>query len=323
MSSVTTVLGRIDQNDLGFVLPHEHLFINLMRERRADGLLIDEDLVAEEVRAFRDLGGATVFDLTSAELTHGAAMDAGARPYPPGATRDPANVEAVRRVAKATGVQVVLGTGHYRDPYLDLEWIDRHRVEEIAEEIVRDLTEGFPGTDVRAGLIGEVGADKWYISAAEERSLRAAARAQRQTGAAIYTHAARWPVGLPQLDLLISAGADPERIAIGHCDLVLTPGYAGQIAARGAYVGVDTINTDSAVEVERRVRMVLSLVRAGHIDRVLLSHDVCLVSQLRAYGGGGYVFVPGVFRERLLRAGLDPEEYNHITRANPARLVCR
>ncbi|MEV0222308.1 hypothetical protein [Streptomyces sp. NPDC050704] len=170
--------------------------------------------------------------------------------------------------------------------------------------------------------IGEVGCDKWYISAAEERSLRAAARAQRASGAAVHTHAARWPVGLPQLDLLTSEGADPARVAIGHCDTVTAPGYAEQIARRGAYVGVDTINTDHAGEVDRRVRMVLDLVRAGYIDNILLSHDVCLISQLRAHGGGGYGFVHTRFREQLLAAGLDAGEFEHITTANPARLLC-
>ncbi|MEE1801069.1 hypothetical protein PUR57_20690 [Streptomyces sp. JV176] len=323
-STVSTARGPVARQELGTVLPHEHLFINLMRERRADGLIADETTVTEELNVFTALGGGTVVDLTTAELTPGASPDAGASPPPPpGASRDPANVLAVRRVAEATGLHVVLGTGHYRDPFLDRDWFDRHGVDAIAEEIVRDLTEGFPGTGgVRAGVIGEVGCDKWYISAAEERSMRAAARAQRVSGAAIHTHAARWPVGLAQLDLLTSEGGDPTRVAIGHCDTVTAPGYAERIARRGAYVGIDTINTDHPGEVRRRVGMVLDLVRAGHIDNILLSHDVCLVSQLRAHGGGGYGFVHTGFRERLLAAGLDAGEFEHITRANPARLLC-
>lgn len=322
-STVSTARGPVARQELGTVLPHEHLFINLMRERRGDGLIADEAAVTEELSVFTGLGGATVVDLTSAELTPGAAPDAGIAPPPPGASRDPANVLAVQRVAEATGLHVVLGTGHYRDPFLDRDWFDRHGADAIAEEIVRDLTEGFPGTGgIRAGIIGEVGCDKWYISAAEERSLRAAARAQRTTGAGIHTHAARWPVGVAQLDLLTSEGADPARIAVGHCDTVTAPGYAEQIARRGAYVGVDTINTDHPREVDHRVRMVLDLVRAGYIDNILLSHDVCLLSQLRAHGGGGYGFVHTGFRERLLAAGLDAGEFEHITTANPARLLC-
>ncbi|MFJ5306953.1 phosphotriesterase [Streptomyces sp. NPDC088350] len=322
-STVSTARGPVACQELGTVLPHEHLFINLMRERRGDGLIADEAAVTEELSVFTGLGGATVVDLTSAELTPGAAPDTGAAPPPSDASRDPANVLAVQRVAEATGLHVVLGTGHYRDPFLDRDWFDRHGADAIAEEIVRDLTEGFPGTGgIRAGIIGEVGCDKWYISAAEERSLRAAARAQRATGAGIHTHAARWPVGVAQLDLLASEGADPARIAVGHCDTVTAPGYAEQIARRGAYVGVDTINTDHPREVDHRVRMVLDLVRAGYIDNILLSHDVCLLSQLRAHGGGGYGFVHTGFRERLLAAGLDAGEFAHITTANPARLLC-
>lgn len=323
MSTVVTALGPVPSEELGTVLPHEHLFINLTRDRQADGLLADANLIVRELSAFRELGGGALFDLTSAELTRGAAPDAcQTKPGPPG-TRDPANVRALRAVSQESGLHIVLGTGHYRDPFLDRDWFDRHDVDAIAEELVRDLTEGFPGTDVRAGLIGEVGADKWYISAAEERSLRAAARAHRATGAAIYTHAAPWPVGLPQLELLISEGVDPSLIAIGHCDLVTTPGYIEEISQRGAYIGIDTICTSQPSEVRRRVEQVMALVRLGCIDQILLSHDVCLASQLRVNGGGGFGFVHTGFREALLDAGLSCDEFRHITTANPARLVCR
>ena len=319
MPYVWTALGRVDTADLGLVLPHEHLFINMMRERRGDGLVNDPALVTAEVEQFRRLGGRTIVDLTSAELTAGSTPDA--KPGTPSTSRDPANVRAVREVARTTGVHVVLGTGHYRDPYLDRGWFDRNTVDAIAEGIVRDLTDGFAGTGVRAGIIGEIGADQWYVSAVEERSFRAAARASCRTGAAVYTHAARWPVGLAQLDLLLAEGADPARIAVGHCDTVALDGYHEDVAGRGAYVGIDTINTANAYEVDRRVALVMRLVRGGHLDRILLSQDVCLVSQLRSHGGGGYTFVQRDFRERLLAAGLTAEEFGHLTEVNPARLV--
>ncbi|MEV6231058.1 hypothetical protein AB0L88_24655 [Saccharopolyspora shandongensis] len=320
MPSAMTASGPVDRDRLGPTLPHEHLFINLLRERRGDGLITDERLVTAEVGAFAELGGSTIVDLTSAELTVGAAPDP--RSESAGDTRDPENVLAVARVAKAAGLNVVLGTGHYRDPFLDRDWFDRHDPDQIAEQLVRDLTEGFPGTGIRAGIIGEIGADKWYISAAEERSFRAAARAHRATGAAIYTHAARWPIGLPQLDLLAEEDVAPERIAIGHCDLVEKPGYALEIARRGAYVGIDTIFTANPHEVRRRVALVVELARAGHLDQILLSHDVCVKSQLSAYGGTGYTFLWSAFRDALREAGIDDGEFERITVANPARLLC-
>lgn len=319
--TVTTALGDRAAAALGPVLPHEHLFINLMRERRGDGLVSDEALVAEEVAAWARPGGSTIFDLTTAELTPGSVP--GGTADETGWSRAPSNVAAVQRVSKVTGVDVVLGTGHYRDPFIDRARMDRHGVDAIADEIVRDLDDGFPGTDARAGIIGEIGADAWFVSAAEERSLRAAARAGLRTGAAVYTHAARWPVGLAQLELLREEGVDPARIAIGHCDTVPQDGYALEVARSGAYVGIDTVNNRTPRLVDWTVRLVLELVRAGHLDRILLSHDVCTTSHLQAFGGNGFGFVGGDLSAILLDAGLEAEELDRITVTNPARLAAR
>ena len=203
---------------------------------------------------------------------------------------------------------VVLGTSRYRDPYLSEAAVDRVGTEAIADEIVRDLEEGFPGTGVRAGLIGEVGADRWYVSAREERVLRAAARAHRRTGAPIYTHAARWPVGRDQLALLREEGVDPSQVAIGHVDTVPDDDYALELARAGAYVGLDTINNARPSTVARVVATVVQLVRAGHSSQILLSHDVCLTSHLAANGGNGFGFVLGGLRDSLINAGLDADE---------------
>lgn len=317
MSEIITALGPVDQ--LGTVLPHEHLFINLMREQRGDGLLNSEAIIVDEVSSFADQGGHALFDLTTAELTHGSTPDA--VPSADWNLRAPANIRAIKRLSMATGVHVVLGTGHYRDPYLDRGWFDRHSVDAIADGIVRDLTDGFPETDVRAGIIGEIGADKWYVSAAEERSFRAAARAAKRTGAPIYTHAARWPVGLVQLDLLAEERLDMSRVAVGHCDTVPLEGYAIEIARRGAYVGLDTLRPRKPNSVKRTVGLVMDLVRAGHLNQILLSHDVCLASHLRANGGEGFGFVLAGMRSGLLEAGLSIQQFETITAVNPARLI--
>jgi phosphotriesterase-related protein len=215
----------------------------------------------------------------------------------------------------------VVGTGHYRDPYLDVDWFDRHGIEMIAELLVRDIEQGMAGTGIRAGIIGEIGADKWFVSALEERSFRAAARAQRRTGLAITTHAARWPVGLAQLDIVQSEGVDPRRVIIGHCDSVNLPEYHEKIVARGAFVQFDTIRGRSTYDIRLRVELVMNLVKHGYVDQILLSHDVCTTSHLSSYGGGGYTVVGTIFREALLEAGLAPEEFDHISIDNPRRAL--
>jgi phosphotriesterase-related protein len=328
MPPAMTVTGPVEADALGHVLPHEHVFINLLAEYRAEGLLNDATRMAEELTAFREVGGGTLVELTPAELTAGAAPDPlglyrkvpEPAPGPPG-SRAAANVHELRALATETGVNIIMGTGHYRDPYLDKAWFDRTSVDEIADGIVRELTDGVAGTGVRAGIIGEIGADRWYVSAAEERSFRAAARAHQRTGVPITTHAARWPVGTAQLDILVSEGVDPLRVIIGHCDGVNIPEYHRDLARRGAYVQYDLIRGADAWETASRVRMVVGMVRDGLIDHVLLSHDVCGVKQLKTAGGWGYTFIRTRFTELLAEAGLDAGEIDQIVVDNPRRAL--
>jgi predicted metal-dependent phosphotriesterase family hydrolase len=294
---IMTVTGPIAPDELGVVLPHEHVFIDLVREYRGSGLLIDEELACAELRALTGAGGRTLVDLTTDEIG-----------------RDPA---ALRRVSEATGIFIVMGCGHYRDPYLDRDWFDRTPVDAIADEIVCDITEGVGSSGIRAGIIGEIGADRGYISAAEERSFRAAARAHLRTGVTINTHAARWPVGLAQLRLLAEEGVDPRRVIVGHTDSVPVPGYQLDLVRQGCYVSFDSIGTGSLYNTRRAADYVLDLVRAGFGSQILLSHDVCLHDHLRAAGGCGYAYVLTEFLAMLTVAGLDEEQVRAFTTDNP------
>ncbi len=292
-----TVTGPVGPDQLGVVLPHEHVFIDLVAEYRGSGLLNDEHLACQELRALRAAGGGTLVDLTLDEIG-----------------RDPAGL---RRVSEATGISIVMGCGHYRDPYLDRDWFDRTAVDAIADELVRDITEGVRGTGIRAGIIGEIGADRGFVSAAEERSFRAAARAHLRTGLTISTHAARWPVGIAQLDLLAEEGVDPRRVIVGHTDSVPMPGYHLALVRKGCYVSFDSIGTGSPYDTARAVDYVLELVRAGFGAQILLSQDVCLRDHLQACGGCGYAYLLTGFLPLLTAAGLDPEQVSSFVTDNP------
>jgi predicted metal-dependent phosphotriesterase family hydrolase len=298
--NVMTVRGPVPSAELGVTLPHEHLFIDLLREYRGTGLLHDEALTIEEVRAFRAAGGSTIVDCTSEGLG-----------------RDPVGL---RRVSEATGVQIVMGSGHYRRPYLDEVRLDRMSVDQIAAEIVRDLTNGVGDTGIRAGIIGEIGCDR-HIGALEERVFRAAARAHRETGVTITTHAARWPVGEAQLDLLAEEGVDPGRVIVGHCDMVPDPAYHERLARRGAWVQFDTIQGVNEWDTQRRLGWIRSLFDAGLEGRLLLSHDVCLTTDLAAYGGPGYAYLLTGFREHFDAAGFPGSAWTTLMQINPRRAL--
>jgi phosphotriesterase-related protein len=301
MDHVMTVTGPVAASELGVTLPHEHVFINLMREYRGDGLLHDEQLMCEEVARFAHAGGGTIVDVTTAELGR--------------------NPLGLQRISSATGVKIVMGTGHYRDPYLDREWFDRMSAAQIADLMVAEVEQGIDGSGVRAGIIGEIGADKWYVSASEERSFRAAALTQRRTGLTITTHAARWPVGREQLRILVEAGADPRRVIVGHCDTVPDVAYHEELARAGAFVQFDCIQGETAYQVEREAGYVLNLLAKGFGAQVLLSHDICLTSNLSVNGGCGYDYIPTRFLQVLREKGVRDADIEMLTIDNPRRAL--
>jgi predicted metal-dependent phosphotriesterase family hydrolase len=306
---VETVLGPVAPTELGWVLPHEHTAIALWHiPARWDywELRRDEPAIVEELAAFRTAGGGTLVDLTL-----------------PGVGRDP---EWLARISRATGLHVVMGAGWYRGAYYPPEaLIDRRTVDSLADEIVRDIETGVGGTGIRAGIIGEIGADKPWLSAQEERVHRAVARAARRTGAAISTHAAQSAVGLDQLDVFESEGADLTRVVIGHSDSNPDPAYHLAIAERGAMVEFDFIGMSftplERFGEDRLVENLCSLLAAGHVERVMLSQDVCHDSQLKRYGGNGYTYLAEAFLPRLRAAGVSEAEIETMTVANPQRLL--
>jgi phosphotriesterase-related protein len=282
-------------------LPHEHVFIDLMNEYKKEGVLNDARLAESELKKFVAIGGRSLVDCTSLELG-----------------RDPRALEAI---ASATGLNIVMGSGHYRDPYIDRDLMDRKGVAGLAKALIDEIEHGFEDSGIRPGIIGEVGSNRGWVSSTEERALRVAAKAHLATGLTIMTHAARWPLGLPQLDVLCEVGVDPRCVIVGHCDMVPSMEYHEAIAARGAFAEFDTIRGEQDYMTNRQVEYVVNLARKGYLEQVLISHDVCLTSLYTANGGKGYAFVTGPFVERLRAAGLTEDDVNTLIVDNPARAL--
>jgi phosphotriesterase-related protein len=306
---VQTVRGPIGPGGLGFTLPHEHTAISLWHiANRWDywELRGDEPVIIDELRRFAAAGGSGLVDLTL-----------------PGVGRDPAWLVGL---SEATGLHIVMGAGWYREAYYPAEaLVDRRSVDDLGDEIVRDATDGVDGSGVRAGIIGEIGTDKPWLSAQEERVHRAAARAARRTGLAITTHAVQSRVGLDQLTVFEAEGADLSRVVIGHADSYPDVAYHLAIVERGASVEFDFLGMSFTPRERhgegRIVESICDLLARGHVERILLSQDVCHDSQLTRYGGNGYTYLVDTFLPRLREAGVSDDEIRTITVDNPRRLL--
>jgi phosphotriesterase-related protein len=305
---VMTVSGPIPPERLGFTLPHEHTGIHLWHiEKRWDywELTPDEDLILEELQDFRRRGGATLVDLTLE-----------------GVGRDP---HRLRRLAGATGLNIVMGCGWYRGAHYPAEaLIDRRSVDELAADMVKEFEDGVGVTGIRPGIIGEIGTDKPWVSALEERVHRAAARASVATGMAITTHGVQSTVGLAQLRIFTDEGVDPSRVVIGHADSHHDIDFYLEVLATGANLQFDFLGhrfgSEESLE-PRLVETIVELLERGFAPQLLLSQDVCHNSQLKANGGFGYVYLQQHFLPTLRTAAVGEGEIRTMTIDNPARIL--
>ena len=332
-STVQSVTGPIGPDDLGLTLPHEHIFINMTPTEPRDGFMtVWEERVAD-IEKFKATGGRTLFDVTNAELSDHAFPvyfdkdPAHAVKNPITGSRSVANVMATKAIAEETGINVILGVGHYFDHYFDVDWFERNSTDQIAEYLVADLEDEIPGTGVRAGFVGEVASDLPYITAREERSFRAAGRAAARTGVMVSTHAPTFPTAETQIDILTAEGVAPERIVIGHTDTVKSLDYSVDLLKRGVYIEYDCMMAVKAGgqvaehELRRRVEYVRDLVEMGYADRILLSQDVSQRSHQAAMGGPGLTFIFEEFAEAATAAGVEPEILRMMNMDNPRRVL--
>lgn len=340
---VQTVLGPIAPEQLGVTMTHEHLLIDLMpyflvpeeaslrsyadrpitmdilgkmgtiwAMNKANLRYYDERVSVQEALRYMHAGGGSVVDTTDFDLA-----------------RDPL---ALQRISRATSLNVIMGAGHYV-PLAHPPNMGELTEEEIRERIVRDVTVGVGDTGVRSGVIGELG-NVYPLSENERKALRAAARAQAETGCPISVHpGAHDDSCMEILDVLVEAGADPANVIMGHLDFAMKDSAKLlELAEAGCYMEHDLFGfEDSGLyymgqypEMKsdaQRIEALEILVSNGHLSQVLVGQDVCQSRQLNRYGGKGYAHILENIVPRLRGRGFTDQHIDAILIENPARAL--
>jgi len=340
---VQTVLGMIEPEDVGITSNHEHILfdmsdqwlepataserglaygkitmenLGIVRARygaiKENMYQLDVSLAIEEVKRFKYAGGGTLVELSQNGLQ-----------------RDPVGLA---HIAKATGANIVMGSGYYIGS-THPEDMDTRTEEEIADEVVHDILEGVGSTGVHAGIIGEIGnSDPWTPN--EKKVLRACALAQKRTGAPMNIHPGITDeLALEHIALVKEAGADLNHIAISHVD-----GYHysldthRKIFEAGCYVEYDgfgnslytapyagrLINWHSDAT---RIDVIQQLIEDGFINQILLGGDICFKCSLAAYGGFGYAHIINNLIPLMRHKGMTEEQIHTLTVENPTQFL--
>ena len=298
---IRTVEGDILPDELGVTDSHSHIFIAVpdwVRKKDPDLALDDMEMDLEEMLLFKRAGGSSFVDCT--------AIDYG---------RD---VRALSEISKRSGVNIIAIAGFKEDPFIKA-WLNDQplNADEVEDRLVREVKEGVDNTGIRCGVL-KASTSYNRVTSLEETMLRVCARAHLRTGAPIVTHCTGGTMGLEQLQIFESEGANLQRIAIGHCDLNPDPWYAKAIAARGAFVAYDSVGKTKYHPDSQRVEALRALVEAGYRKQILLGMDIGRKSDCKVKSGGlGHGWLLTHFVPRLLEEGFDEKICHEFLVENP------
>lgn len=349
--TIVTVDGRLDPEDAGVAITHEHLFVDVAdawydppdesyeRELAEDEIRLENlwyvrrnSLAHRENVRLDSLGEA----IDEVSRYHRAGGDLLVDVTPKNIGRDP---ERVRGVARETGLNVVHGTAYYTKP-AHPPGVEEMSTGDIEAEFVSDVREGIGDTDVQAGIIGELGTSGDVLDE-EKRVLRAGARAALRTGASVTIHPPLMESEYPPshyaheiLDVLTDEGLPAERVVLGHQDMVDELDHPDiddqlELAERGAFVEFDLWGWEAYITGQEhaapsdnwRAKATMEFIDQDLHSQLLFSHDVNHKWQRTKYGGFGYAHLLENIVPMLESHGVDQEALDQVFVENPRRML--
>lgn len=299
-----TTLGPKSKSELGMILPHEHVFVDLRTpDQPGYAEAVTEDVVrlmAPEIERIKKLGVTALVECSTGGVGRRADIDLA--------------------VSLATDFPIVVPTGNYREPWIP-EWVRHASEKELEAWMLAELTEQIGETGFQAGWI-KLSAGDDGMTALETKILRAAARAAAQTDAVIGSHTIRGRVVMDQLDVIEAEGYRADRFISIHTQEEKDFAYNVAVAERGAWIEYDHVGRAGDDEV---AALVIRALEAGCGDRLLLSHDRGWFDPALPMGGTPkpYTHLSTVLLPELKRRGVDDGTLIRLTHDNPFEAFAR
>jgi len=282
------------------IYAHEHLTIDLSGHKNNPDCHLDDRFAAlEDLRVLPELGVFRVIDQTNR-----------------GMGRDPVYAQSL---ADEAGIKLLHATGWYKEPFLPEEFY-RYSEKQLCDIMISELRDGIAGTGLCASFIGEVGTGEDVVSPAEEKLLRASARAHAETGAPICTHTSMGRLGLEHIGIFREFSVALEKVVLSHIDLSGDMEYMLRLLDTGANIAFDTVGKLSYQPDTLRAQWLVELCSRGYGGQIVLSMDITRKSHYKANGGPGYAYMLDTFLPMLREAGCGKHELEAMLTHNPARI---
>lgn len=304
MKQLFTTLGPRSRAELGMILPHEHVFVDLRTPdqpgyRQAD-IADVVALMVPQIEAIKAQGVTALVECTTGGVGRRADIDLA--------------------VSRAANFPIVVPTGNYREPWIP-DWVGQASEAELEAWMLAELTEGIEDTGFQAGWI-KLSAGDDGITPLETRILRAAARAAKATNAVIGSHTIRGRVVLDQLDIIEAEGYTASRFISIHTQAEPDFEMHKAVAGRGAWIEYDNLGW---VPDEESVPLILKALEAGLANQLLLSHDMGWFDPAQPGGGTPrpYTHLVDSILPKLRAAGVDEATITQLTHTNPFEAFAR
>lgn len=264
-AKVHTVTGAVSPDRLGKTLIHEHIlfgFPGYQGDRTLGPFNHASALqaclkVAESIKAH---GVQTVVNATPNECGRSPAF--------------------LREVAEQTGLNIICPTGYYFEStggsaYFKFRSSLGDVEQEITDLFMTEVTVGIEQTDIKAGIF-KLASSRGRITDYEQKFFRAAAKVHKATGVPILTHTTEGTMAPEQARLLISQGANPQKILISHMGSCLNIEYHLETLAEGVSISFDQWGIEELHNIpaeNARIELLLELLAKGYINQIMLSND--------------------------------------------------
>jgi phosphotriesterase-related protein len=160
----------------------------------------------------------------------------------------------------------------------------------------------------------------------------AAVAAQAATGASINVHPGRHPDQPQQVaEFIRAAGGDLSRVVISHIDrTIFDAERLLRLADTGCTLEFDLFGQETSYyrlsDIDmpndaQRLRHIRTLIEHGHLERVVISHDICYRTRLTRFGGHGYGHIFRNVVPMMRRRGYSENEIDSILAHNPQKLL--
>ncbi|MHB1293962.1 MAG: phosphotriesterase family protein [Anaerolineae bacterium] len=314
--TVMSVQGPVDASALQWVYPHEHLIAN-MEERKGE----------DSFRYTGHIGFLRRMLLGMLQELPPLGVNGLVDPLPMGIGLDANYARFASDLSREAGVWIFLATGLYVPEFWP-PWAHEWPITRIADRFTHDLEQGFSDTGIRPAIIKQAVGGPFVAD--HEKSLTAAAIAQRRTGASVHIHTTSCRREI--VELLTGLGVPGSRIYLAHVDMNTSEEEFLWLAEQGVRLVTTNWDFPHHMNQDEARRLLRLLIDRGYIDNILVSIDFALYIVTRWMVGianwdnadrTSFAYLQNAVIPKLRGAGFTNDELNHIMRDNSIEMLRR